>query len=316
MDTTPTFNTFNNTMPDHLVLNILSQTEGSGFLYIMNSTQAMHNFIEYNMQNLIQQFIINRPYEQFLWETYEPTTIEQFKKNIHIQEFINSNQFEQIIENHNLKNIIDYSSGKQFILGNLGMNKERKLLFGMLLYSNYLTGINEGKLEMIIIEFDNFTDEEIKYFIKLIILNPNIINVEYCEKDIQHICQMNQQDEFLDYLYEMSALNASVYDILFSFISYDEDDMMLFKEYCEYGFWSEHAKQLINDDVLITENSKNIYFQLFNQVNYDCLRNCIEQNIIRNLTVEPLTLEEKAHLKFELEEYNYARGGVKNTTYS
>ncbi len=121
MSTVPTFNSFNNIMPDEIVLNILCQIKGSEFLNIMNSTDIMHNFIEYHMQYIIQQFINLRPYEQFLWETYTQITIEQFKKNLHIQDFVNSNQFEQIIENHNSINSVNSNARETSILESDGI---------------------------------------------------------------------------------------------------------------------------------------------------------------------------------------------------
>ncbi len=43
---------------------------------------------------------------------------------------------------------------------------------------------------MIIYDFDDFTNEQIKYFIKVVVLNPKIGDVEFCDDDILYICVM------------------------------------------------------------------------------------------------------------------------------
>ncbi len=298
--------TINNIYIDNILAS-LAQNNGIQLLNIMNSNEEAHGFIEKYMYYFIKEFINQRPYEQFLWDTYKPNTIEEFKKNLYIQEMINSNDFEEIIANHNSKNIINYSSGEQYILGKNGITKERKLLISMLYYSNYLIDITNNRLELLMYEFDNFINEQIKFFIKLLILNPNIGDIQDIEDDTKFICNINEQEAFINYMNEMSSLNASVYDIIQTFICYKEYKLELFKKYCQYGFWSEHAKKFIDDNINITEQSKQIYFALVNQVGYNVLCDCIKQNVIRDLTVEPLTIEEQKYLKHELNEYNYAR---------
>ncbi len=297
----------NNIFPNNFVLQLISQLDGFAFLNMMTSFEQIHNFIADNIQFLIQQFITRKPYEKFLWEQYKNITVEQFKINLHVQEFVISNKFEQIIEYVNSLNHKN-ENGSSHIYGQ-GMTKERKLLFGILYHNNnYICNcIEEKRLEYIIYEFDRFTNDIIKYFINVITFNHVIGNIEECEDNIAGICEDNKQIEFFDYLCEMNNF-ASAGNILTTFICFEPDQLELFKEYCKMGIWSEHAFEFINNDIIMTNESKKIYFELVGRVNTEVLFDCVKENIMRDLILNPLTGEEQQWLNAEYKYYRIGRG--------
>ncbi len=285
--------------------NNLSNVYGIGLLSIMNSDENIHRYVEQNMHSFIQKFIFLRPYEQFLWEIYQPLTIEQFKTNLLVQAFVNSNEFEQNMEPLNGKTYNSYDMREQiseeFTYGSLGMSNERKLLFGMLLHNNkYLVGADDtgdySKLKCHIYSFDNCSDESMKYFIKVITICPKIGDIEYGERDIIYISEQEEPEDFINYLNKLSSYGASAHDILYTYICFDEDTIKLFEEYCRYGMWSEHAKEFADENIEMTPRRKYIYSKLVNRVNSSVLYDCIEIDRVRNLRTNPLTTEEQNKL--------------------
>jgi hypothetical protein len=307
METTSTY--VNNT-------NDLSNFDGAELLSIMNSNESIHRYVEQNMHIFIQQFISRRPYEQFLWEIYQ-LTINQFKTNLLVQAFVNSNEFEQNMEpligkKYN-ENDIRGQTNTECTYGTFGMSNERKLLFGMLLHNNkYLkNSSNTGdysKLKCHIYSFDNSSDDSIKYFIKVITMCPKMGETEYCEQDILYISKQEDSEEFINYLIKLSSYGASASDIKYTYTCFDEDAIELFEEYCRDGMWSEHAKELSESDIEMTQSRKYIYSKLVGKVNSSVLYECIENDRVRNLRTNPLTVEEKKTLDYELQSYNYKRG--------
>ena len=299
------------------IFNIFSNIVGAELLRVMNSSENIHRYVEQNMHRFIQDFISSRPYEQFLWEIYQPLTIEQFKTNLLVQAFVSSNEFEQNMEPLIGKTYNAYDmreqTNEQCTYGSLGMNDERKLLFGMLLHNNkYLTrSPNTGdysKLKCHIYSFDNSSDDAIKYFIKVITICPKIGDAEYCEQDILYISEQEDSEEFINYLIKLSSYGVSASDILYTYTCFDEDAIKLFEEYCRDGMWSEHAKELAEADIEMTSRRKYIYSKLVGRVNSDVLYECIENDRVRNLRTNPLTVEEKNTLDYELHSHNYKRG--------
>jgi hypothetical protein len=280
--------TNNNANYSNAIMYFISEMEGSALLNIINSNELLPTMIVQNMSFLIQRFITCRPYEQTLWELYSPNTMEQFKTNLKIQQFVKSNNFEYMVE-----------------LSNNNIN-ERKVLFGMLYYNanyfQYCSINNEKRLENIISIINDLSNDNIKYLIQVISICPLIGDVEEFECDIKFICENNQQIEFLNYLREMLNLD-NIYirpvDIIYSF-NYSQDKLELFKEYCQAGIWSEHAKDFVEENIIMTDQRKEIYFALVGDVNSLTLHTCVENNIMRNLTINPITLEEQEYLNYEL----------------
>jgi hypothetical protein len=279
----------NNSFSNALLLEIISQVEGANLLGIMNSNDVAHTFIANNILLLVQQFIEHKPYQQVLWELYAPNTVEQFKTNLKIQAFASSTNFGFMM------NLV----GSQDI-------KERKILFGMLYYNtNYYNCCpidNDDRFQFIIDLIGDLSNDNIKYLIQVISISPLLANIQEIEDDIKFICENNQQIEFLDYLREMLNL-PNIYirhvDIIHSFIS-EQDKLELFKEYCRAGIWSEHAMDFIEENIIMTDQRKKIYFALVGRVNNLCLHECVEECIMRNLNINPLTPEEQETLNYEL----------------
>jgi hypothetical protein len=298
-------------------MNNLSNFEGMGLLNIMNSDENIHQYVEQNMGMFIQHFISRRPYEQFLWEIYQPLTIDQFKTNLQVQEFVSSNEFEQNMEPLIGEEYTSYDirgcSNEKCIYGTFGMNNERKLLFGMLLHNNnYLENSpNTGeysKLKCHIYSFDSSSNDVIKYFIKVITICPKMAKTEYCEQDIIYIAKEEDSEEFINYLIKLSSYGALASDIKYTYTCFDEDAIELFEEYCRDGMWSEHAKEFAEDDIEMTPSRKYIYSKLIGRVNYDVLYESIENDRVRNLRRNPLTVEEQKTLDSELRSHNYMHG--------
>ncbi len=301
--------------------NVLPNVYGVELLNIMNSDEIIYRYVEQNMQSFIQQFIMNRPYEQFLWEIYQPITIEQFKTNLLVQAFVNSNEFEQNMEPLIGKTYNSYDMreqiSKEFTYGSLGMSNERKLLFGMLLHNNkYLEGSDDtgdySKLKCHIYSFDNCSDESIKYFIKVITICPKIGEIEYGERDIIYISEEEEPDEFINYLNKLSSYGASARNIMLAYVCFNEDALKLFEDYCRDGMWSEHAKELADENIEMTPRRKYIYSKLVNRVNSSVLYDCIKNEYIRNMQTNPLNAQEQASLNYELRSYDYERGFIAN----
>lgn len=253
--------------------------------YLTNSSVYPH------MQVLIEHFISSKPYEKVLWELYAPNTLEQFKTNLKIQDFVSSKNFEYMLERANSQDI-----------------NERKVLFGMLYYNNdyykccSIDDYQDERLKMIIDMIGDLSNDNIKYLIQVVSIAPLIGDIEEIEEDIKFICENNQQTEFLDYLHEMLNL-SNIYirpvDIIHSF-DYNIDELELFKDYCKSGIWSKHAKEFIEENLIMTDQRKEIYFALVGRVNHLNLHVCVEDNIMRDLTINPLTPEEQEYLNYEL----------------
>ncbi len=272
--------TTNNPFSNDLVLTLISNLQGESLLNMMNSFEQINHLVESNMSFIIQQFITQRPYEQTLWEFYNPITIEQFKTNLKVQEFVISNQFEQVMERINFQNPVE--EGKPNKYGN-EINSTRKLLFGMLYYhKTYLGG--EGKLSlfdrlsMIIYSFDEHSNDCIKFFIKVITFYPSIGDLEESEQDITFFHEKRTHVQFFEYLEEMYTI-ADLDDILLTFTCFKPVDLQYFKTHCKSGIKSKDAREFVDRNINMTPKRKIIYFALVDHMESDDIYDIIKNNV-------------------------------------
>ncbi len=293
--------------PNHIVLNLISNLKGDALLNMMNLFEQIHHLVENNMKFLIEQFISKRPYEETLWEFYNPITIEQFKINLQVQEFVSSGQLEKVIEKLNSENPTHPKGTREPYQYGKEMNDLRKLLFGMLYYhKTYLRSKGEvetnlfDRVSINLYSFDEYDNECIKFFIKVITYSPTMGNIVECEEGITYFREMNQHDEFFAYVQEMTPI-ARANNILLTFTCFKPNQIKLFKKYCKLGIKSNHAQELIDDKITMTKKRKKIYFELLNKVDSITLLECVYENEMRDLTVNPLNSEEQKSLDFELQ---------------
>ncbi len=121
--------------------------------------------------------------------------------------------------------------------------------------------------------------------------------------DIKYIYDENKQDDFWEYFDNIKGPNVRPFHILFTYVCYDEEEIELFEEYCELGMWSEDAKNFIDEEIEMTEQRKEIYFALVNRVDEFVLHDCVENNIMRDLTTNPLNEKEQHMLSYTLREH-------------
>jgi hypothetical protein len=295
--------TINNSLPIELILHSVSFLQGFDLLNTMNAVKNIHDLVVHNMRYIIKDFISIRPYEKIMWSSYDANiTLEQFKINLNVQEFVISSHFEHMIESINFNalriNPADNHYGQ-------GMTNMRKFLFGMLYHNTkYLENTFEDeRLEDIIYKFDKFPDDVIIFIIQVITLFPAIGDVEECEEDIEGICDENKKTEFLDYLHEMATFGRAS-NILSTFICYDDYELELFKDYCKEGMWSEHAMEFIDGNIIMTDQRKEIYFALVNRLDSNKIYECVITNTMRDLTINPLTHDEQQNLEYEKASYS------------
>lgn len=272
--------TTNNPFSNDLVLTLISNLQGESLLNMMNSFEQINHLVESNMSFIIQQFITQRPYEQTLWEFYNPITIEQFKTNLKVQEFVISNQFEQVMERINFQSSVE--EGKPNKYGN-EINSTRKLLFGMIYYhQTYLGG--EGnlslfdRLSMIIYLFDKHSNDCIKFFIKVITFYPSIGDLEESEQDITFFHEKGTHVQFFEYLEEMYTI-ADLDDILLTFTCFKPIALQFFKTHCKSGIKSKDAREFVDRNINMTPKRKIIYFALVDHMESDDIYDIIKNNV-------------------------------------
>ncbi len=260
MSSTSTTNSFSN----DYILNMLSRLQGSALLDIIESFNEIHQLVEQNMPILIKKLISQHPEDKPLWELHESTiTIEQFKTNLKIQEFALSNKYEKTVEYMNTLHDFKYGTD---------INYTRKLLYGMLYYDkNYLDNVEILKRLVYLIQiFDNFSNEGIKFFIKVITFSPAIGDIpDENEANIIHIYERNEHDIFFKYLQDMISLKALPEDIVLTFLCFGHEEIETFKIYCEAGIKSKDARELIDEKIPMTTNRMKIYFELLEHYGSD-----------------------------------------------
>jgi len=288
----------NSNLSIHIILDIISKFDGLHLLNVMNQNETIYNYVVHNMKYLIQSFITVRPYEKFIWEHYENITIDLFKRVLMYQQFVISEQLEHTLTLIN-NDSIDIVYGQN-------IDNERKLLYGFLYYNipNYISNIQLGeqRLKIIITEFDDFTNDMLKFYIKIITIQPKIGNMEYIIDDVKDFYNNQRQDEFIDYLTSMTPFDVPPHDILMTFNHYNEMELELFKEYIQLGINYKYARFFILDNIIMTDLRKEIYFALYNRVNFSSLVECINSSYMRNLEIEPLSALEEHNLYYELEQ--------------